>query len=151
MQDVILEKGTLSCSDSRFGKVQWPFEEYLFLFCVYELDGFYSDVSDFLKKYFSDEKLFEELLSFQKHMIKRPFDRAIGFSCSYNFPLYFNELLDGKKTALTEEMNEINITASPFENWEMYAKIIVWYGRKDSNCTYIRQSLKGKKHEKVNI
>lgn len=141
--DVLLEKGTLSCSDERFGKVQWPFEEYLFLNCVYELDVFYDEIAEFLKKYFDDEKIFESLLSFQKKMIKRPFDTEIFIDCSYNFPSYFNALLDCKKAVLTYERNEIKISARPFDNWEMYSKVIVWYGRKDSNCTYIRQSLKG--------
>lgn len=149
--DVLLEKGTLSCSDERFGKVQWPFEEYLFLNCVYELDVFYDEIAEFLKKYFDDEKKFEALLDFQKKMIKKPFDTDMSFECLYNFPVYFNDLLDGKNAELMPDKNEIKISARPFDSWEIYSKVIVWYGRKDSNCTYIRQALKGKKHEKVNI
>ncbi len=151
LNDVIAEKGTLCCCDERFGNVQWPLEEFLFLSFVYELNDFYDEIKYFLKKFFTDEKLFEELFSFQQIMIKRPFDKKINFNCSYNFPLYFNELLDGKKSVLTKETNEINISVRSFDNWETYSKIIVWYGRKDSNCTYIRQSLIGQKHEKFNI
>lgn len=151
LDDVLGEKGTLCCEDKRFGKILWPFEEYLFLHCVYELDAFYDEISDFLKKYFSSEKLFCELMSFQKKMIKLPFDKDFGFEVSFSFPLYFNSLLDGRTAVLTEEKNEIRITARSFGSWEDYSRVIVWYGRKDSNCTYIRQSLKGQKHEKMNI
>ena len=151
LDDVLLEKGTLSCADERFGRVQWPFEEYLFLDTVYDLDGFYDGISDFLRGYFTDEELFSELLSFQKKMIKRPFDTSSEFLLRYNFPLYFNAILDGKTAPLVKEDKNISITARRFDNWESYAKIIVWYGRKDSNCTYIRHTLEGKKLEKENI
>ena len=150
LDDVLLERGTLSCEDSRFGKVQWPFEEYLFLHCVYGLDDFYKEAKEHLKSYFTDERLFDELLSFQKKMIKRPFDGETEFTVSYNFPLYFNALLDGKSVPLSEEESHIHILARPFENWENYSKVIAWFGRKDSNCTYIRQTLKGQRHEKDN-
>ncbi len=150
LNDVLLEKGTLSCSDSRFGKVQWPFEEYIFLHTEYELEDFYRETAEFLKRYFTDGKLFSELLSFQEKMIKRPFDTEIAFTVGYNFPLYFNSLLDGKKVQLREEKNDIRLTVRPFENREIYSRVIAWYGRKDSNCTYIRQTLAGQRHEKDN-
>lgn len=151
LEEVLREKGTLCCEDERFGRILWPFEEYLFLHCVYELDTFYDEISEFLKKYFSSERLFSELMNFQKKMIKSPFDKDFSFTSAYSFPLYFNSLLDGRQAELTEEINEISVTARSFCSWEDYSRIIVWYGRKDSNCTYIRQSLKGHKHEKMNI
>lgn len=147
---VLSERDTLSICDSRFGTVQWPFEEYLFLSCVYSLDEFYDEAKDFLGGYFEDKELFSELFEFQKQMIKRPFDTEKKFLCKYNFPLYFNSLLDGKEREFAREENEIHITARPFDNWEIYAKVIAWYGRKDSVCTYIRHTLSGQRHEKDN-
>ncbi len=150
LDNVLAEKGTLSIKDERFGKVQWPFEEYLYLSSVYEIEQFYKEAAVFLKRYFTDDEFFGELLAFQENMIKRPFDTELCFKCSYNFPLYFNMLLDGKASDIEKELNEIKITAKPFESWEIYSKVIAWYGRKDSICTYIRQALPGKKHEKDN-
>lgn len=147
---VVAEKGTLCCIDERFGAVSWPFEEYIFLCSVFELDGFYASLENHLKKYFEDEKLFYELFDFQKKMIKRPFQKEVEGKYSYNFPYYFNALLDGEKAELLSEKSAFSLMAREFDSWESFSKIIAWYGRKDSNCTYIRHTLVGKKHEKVN-
>ncbi len=150
LDGVLLETGTLSFTDERFGNVQWPFEEYLYLHCVYELDAFYKEVEEFIKSKFAFDSVLQQLLVFQKKMMKNPFDTEICFCCEYNFPAYFNALLDGKEGKLTKERKDIHIIARPFENWETYSKVIAWYGRKDSNCTYIRQTLAGQRHEKDN-
>ncbi len=150
LEDVLLGKGTLSCADPRFGRVQWPFEEYLYLSCIYGFEDFYEELEDFIKSFFTGDEAFEELYAFQKNMMKRPFDSEKSFSCKYNFPAFFNALLDGKRLPLKPENNDINIKTRPFENWDSFSKVIAWFGRKDSNCTYIRQTLEGQRHEKDN-
>lgn len=150
LDDVLCENGTLSTTDERFGRVHWPFEEYLYLSIVYELDDFYRGISDFLRGFVKDEAVFSQLLEFQHKMVKRPFDKEIYMECEYNFPLYFNRLLDSGEVSLQKEKNIISLEVRPFDNWETYSKVIAWYGRKDSNCTYIRQTLKGHRHEKDN-
>ncbi len=147
LDKVISEKGTLSCCDERFGKVQWPFEEYAYLCTVYELDRFYDEIIGFLKGFNLNEEIFVQLLEFQRKIIKRPDDSDISISTEYDFVEYFNNLLDGKAAVLIKRNIEEKIFVQPFDNWEMYAKKVVWYGRKDSNCTYIRQAqLKGRKN-----
>lgn len=150
LDNVLAGKGTLSCTDERFGRVQWPFEEYLFLSCVYDADTFYDELESFLGDLTGRDEIFSELYMFQKKMLKRPFDSEIEFSCRYNFPLYFNALLDGNQEPLKAEENVVRIDVRPFENWENYSRVIAWFGRKDSNCTYIRKTLQGHRHEKDN-
>lgn len=138
LDSVLLEKGSLCCTDERFGRIQWPFEEYIFLSVVYELDRFYDEAEGFLRSFGIEKTVFEDLLRFQKKMIKRPYDNKVSFLAEFNFPVYFNGLLDGKKTALRKEKTEIDIDVRPFENWENYARVVAWYGRKNSNSTYIK-------------
>ena len=140
LDDVLAEKGTLSCCDKRFGNVQWPFEEYAYLCTVYELEKFYDEIILFLKRFEIDEEIFTELLVFQRNIIKLPHHSQFTIHAGYDFFEYFNNLLDGKRSTLVKKDIMVNINARPFENWEMYAKKVVWYGRKDSNCTYIRQT-----------
>ena len=140
LDDVLNEKGTLSCSDERFGKVLWPFEEYAYLCTVYEIDRFYDEISSFLLKFGIEEKLFRELLTFQSNMPKRPFAKEISFDTSYDFLSYFLSALDGKKAELEKADCTVTIEASPFTSWEEFAKKVAWYGRKDSNSTYIKQA-----------
>lgn len=139
LDKVLEEKGTLSCSDERFGKVQWPFEEYIFLCTAYELDKFYDEISIFLKRFNFDEETLSELLNFQRSIVKRPDDINVTIVSQYDFFTYFNNLLDGKEARLIKKEVKADICVRPFESWEMYAKKVVWYGRKDSSCTYIRQ------------
>ncbi len=140
LDDVLSETGTLSCSDERFGKVLWPFEEYAYLCTVYEIEKFYDEISVFLKKFNIDKTVFDNLFEFQKNMPKQPFAEKISFDVSYDFLNYFKNTLDGKKTVLESKPNTIRIDAKPFNSWEEFAKIVAWYGRKDSNSTYIKQA-----------
>ncbi|MBR5827416.1 MAG: radical SAM protein [Clostridia bacterium] len=147
LDDVLEEKGTLSCCDERFGKVQWPFEEYAYLCTVYESDTFYNEIEGFLRRFGISEEIFGELLSFQRNIVKKPDDENIKIVSGYDFIEYFNSILDGKEALLTKKNVDVQFSVRPFESWEMYAKKVVWYGRKDSSCTYIRQAqLKGRKN-----
>ena len=140
LDKVLEERGTLSCCDERFGKVQWPFEEYAYLCTVYESDKFYDEIVDFLKRFNIDGTVFDELLKFQRSIIKKPYDTHITITSKYDFLDYFNKLLDGKTAALVKNDVTAELCLRPFGSWEMYAKVVVWYGRKDSSCTYIRQA-----------
>lgn len=140
LKDVLASKGTLSCSDERFGNVQWPFEEYIFLNTVCEIEVFYDEIKDFLLSFGCDGDAFEALFTFQKKMMKTPFGESFSFPEKYNFSEYFNLLLDIKEARLERSDKILEIKARPFESREMFAKIVAWYGRKDSNCTYIRQT-----------
>lgn len=149
LNDVLRGKGTLSCSDERFGNVQWPFEEYIYLCMIYEIDVFYDEMRDFLQSFIPDNDIFEALLLFQRKMMKTPFGEDFSMKEKYNFPEYFNLLLDGKKAELKRSDRIFEINTRPFPSWEMYAKVVAWYGRKDSNCTYIRQADVVKRTEKI--
>lgn len=139
--DRVLEgKGTLSCSDDRFGKVQWPFEEYAYLCTVYEADRFYEEIVAFLKQFNISDDMFEQVLDFQKNIVKKPYDTFVTIRSEYDFLTYFNAILDGKEAELVKTDTLSQFSVRPFESWEMYAKKVVWYGRKDSSCTYIRHA-----------
>ena len=99
---------------------------------------FYDEIFDFLKHFNIDEKIFKHLFDFQKNIIKKPYDTDIIIEGEYDFLTYFNAILDGKQAELEEKKIFSCFRVRPFENWEMYAKKVVWYGRKDSSCTYIK-------------
>ena len=137
---VIEEKETLCIADERFGKIQWPFEEYAYLCMIYENERFYDEITEFLCSFGIEEKIYSELLEFQKVIIKKPFDQKISIASSYDFADYFMKLIDGKEAKLKKEKINIEIEAKPFESWAKFAKIVAWYGRKDSFSTYIKQA-----------
>ena len=70
-------EGNLYFADERFGNIYWDFDDGMFLCCAAELDAFYNDVSDYLKQYFDDDSLFEDLFKYQKERIALPHFRPI--------------------------------------------------------------------------
>ncbi|MBQ2842493.1 MAG: cobalamin-dependent protein [Clostridia bacterium] len=141
LENVLDETDTLSCADERFGKVLWPFEEYAYLCTVYELEKFYDEISAFLSGFCIDKNIFRELLEFQRSMPKQPFGKEIKLDLSYDFLSYFLSLLDGKHIPLKHTFNTVTVQAKPLGSWEEFAKKVAWYGRKDSNSTYIKQAI----------
>lgn len=140
LDSVLNKEGTLSCSDERFGKVQWPFEEYAYLCIMYELDKFYEEVSEFLKKFDLDENIFSELMNFQKNMIKEPFVKKSGFKSQYNFLRYFADIFSGCKPSLSKKAGVVKFDTAIFDSWEEFAKVIAWYGRKTGANTYFKEA-----------
>ena len=140
LDDVTNEKGTPNCVDRRFGNVMWTFEEYAYLCAVYETDKFFDEIKPFLSSYFEDADFFEHLFDFQKRMLKQPFSDRFTLNTEYDFSSYFNNLLNGKSATLVKKSCCLNIESKPFSSWKEFARIVAWYGRKDSNCTYIKQT-----------
>ncbi len=140
LDEVLCEKGTLSIADERFGRVQWTFEEYAFLAAVYDIEKFYAEIKGFLSRFIKDGIVFENLFNFQKNMIKQPFDENKRFDISFDFIGYFLSILDGKRPSLKAGDFSAEIHANPFGSWEEFSKVVAWYGRKDGNSTYIKQS-----------
>ena len=126
--------------DQRFGSVHWPFEEYLYLCTVYDSDSFYSNISDFLSSFSIEPELFDELLRFQREMVKKPFDTDKELSFKYDFLTFYRDLFAGKPTSLVKRDNVVHINAKSYDTWQDYAKSVVWYGRKDNKNVYINES-----------
>lgn len=123
--------------DDKFGPITYPLEEAVFLLCLYNSDKFYSEIQDYLKKFVDDEKIFEELMRYQKSIILRPNRNNFVEEFDYDFKNYFGKILSG----FYEKLEQKNIRYSfstPFESsdWVEYAKIIIWYGRRNGRMIF---------------
>ena len=139
LDGVIDGHGALCYSDERFGKVQWPFEEYAYLSIIYEADVFFEEIKEFLSQFNIESDIFSELLKFQKLMIKKPFEHSGNFIVKYNFIQYFAGILEGKSQQLEAIKTYVKIKSEQFRTWEDFARVIVWYGRKSGKNTYIKE------------
>ncbi len=140
LESVIDETGTLSCCDERFGKVQWSFEEYAYICTIYELDAFFDEIEIFLKIFNIDKNIFDELLKFQKNMLKKPFLKQEAFKVKYDFMSYFIDILKGKQALLKECSLIVTVKPEAFASWEEFAKVVAWYGRKNGKNTYLKEA-----------
>lgn len=131
-------KAGIVWEDRRFGDVGWPSEEFVFLNISIEAERFYSEIKEFLKTFFDDEDIFENLFTYQKNIVKLPFKDKIEFESEYDFKNYFSAVLCGKHIPL-EKRKCRNVIEEPVKcnSWKDYARYIVWYGRKDSRNIYL--------------
>lgn len=127
-------------TDERFGKVRWPFEEYLFLCAVWKLDAFYDGAEKFLSGFFGNDDVFPELMRFQRAVIKRPFYHGGDVTFAFDFETYFLNALENKKVPLVREEHTMTIRARYYDDWTDYAKNVAWFGRKDNRNIYLAES-----------
>ena len=130
-KEVLSNSGSLTCTVDDFGELTWPLDEGAFLRAVREQEPFYKEMNNFLKKYFDDEMLFSELLSYQKNIVKNPFSKGCVLSLNYDFYSYFSSVYQNDYKPLEIKKHSLKIDSSDTpEDLPEYAKKIVWYGRK---------------------
>ncbi len=118
-----------------FGNVTWFFEEGLFLEFLYDFDMLKKLISDYVKPLFSDEKVYGELLAYQLNSIKRPFESGKEFSCTYDFLSYFQQT-DAECQLKEENICYTFTAAKEYDEWPLFAKETVWYGRRKGATLY---------------
>lgn len=123
--------------EDNFGRVHWPLEEYLFLSAVDCLDDLFEEIKPLLETFPYGENVFEELFSFQKAMIKRPFYAGGEINYGFNFCEYFRGALASKKILLKSGNYSADIRAVCYNEKIRWAKEVAWFGRKDKKNIYI--------------
>lgn len=123
--------GDWNYHNEAFGNVTWSFEEGAFLEFVNDFDASYEEMIPFLKGFCIDDEIFNELLSYQKFIIRTPCAEEKQIVSGYDFHTYFEKHLCGESTVLEKKSTTVKTLNSPqFENFEDYARATVWYGRR---------------------
>lgn len=137
LNDFVYNEGPLTMTDHRFGDITWPLEEVVFLSCLYDVDRFYEDLGCFLRAYISDPDLLKDLLVYQKAILVRPVNNGKKISVRYAWRDYFDAILENRESPL-QKRNTVYLLETPFQtdNWPEYAKLIVWYGRRNARMLY---------------
>ncbi|MBQ7957701.1 MAG: radical SAM protein [Clostridia bacterium] len=135
-------EGNLCFSDERFGNIYWEFYEGLFLSCAAEFENFYEDVINYLKQYFDDNKLFEDLLLYQKTMVALPSQEEKIFDVIYDWHEYFENLFNPSYLIPKEKLTTLKVEKSSTDDWVDYAHKRVWYGKRYENTINIAEKVK---------
>jgi radical SAM superfamily enzyme YgiQ (UPF0313 family) len=136
LESVVLGNGSLQITDSRFGTVSWPFEEAAFLQILYERERFYDEIFPFLLSLGIDGEVFEDLLRYQKGIVKQAGVGNFEIKLVYDWSEYFENVYKGRKAPLKKIANTVQIGAPPPRDYADFAREIVWYGRKGSNMLH---------------
>ena len=129
--EVLQNKGSLTCVLPDFGEITWPLDEGAFLRAVKDYDKFLAETEEFIKKYFDDEKVFDDLMKYQTSIVKTPYSKKKSLKLSFDWYDYFKSVYSNSYEPLKEkehtlEINAVNIPSG----FEEYAKQVVWFGRK---------------------
>lgn len=138
IESVVKNNGSVVVFDDMFGAFAWPFEEYLFLKLASEKQSFYEDIKVFLRKYFYDEELMCDLLSYQNFVVKSININSVCSTFEYDWKKYFSLILfRGEYVPVKKRKTAYKITdESPTHSWDEYAKKILWFGRRGGRNIY---------------
>jgi len=130
---VLQGTGSLLCYDDMFGDIGWPFEEYAFLKIVLQVEDFYDEIKPFLLSFNIPAATLDDLLIYQRNIIKRPGKIDMEYTVNYNFHEYFTGKFRSSDVKLTRHKATVKISnGDMISSWEDYARKVVWYGRKES-------------------
>ncbi len=112
------------------GDIAWPLEEALFLQLVRNFDDVHKQIEPFIRSFSVESDLCNELLRYQKEVLKRPFANTEKLSLCYDLISYFkNEKLVRKPVTVTFADKD------RFDSFEAYAREAVWFGRRNGKMT----------------
>ena len=129
--EILNGDGSLTCTVPQFGDLTWPLEEGVFLHVVLDYDTFYAQLTAFLKTYFDEDGLFDDLLHYQKAVVKTPYERRITLDLDYDFYAFFSAIYAKGYEPLRRTHNRILLDASDVSpDFRQYAQKTIWFGRK---------------------
>lgn len=115
-----------------FGDITWPYDEAMLCEFIYNIDEFLSEAKEFLKMYDIEPEIEEELIRYQKDVIVQPGENDITDSFKYDWLAFFNAVLEDNPETLVKKDSFFRFYADNVpDDWENYAKIIIWYGRRN--------------------
>ncbi len=128
----------LSYYNPIFGDLTWFPEEGAFLEYAFHLDDFYNELSSFLKGFEIATEIYQDLLLFQKSVIKLPGLNEVKLSLNYNWQEYFADLNAADVPELTRIPNSVVLSdnRNP-DNWEDFARENVWFGRRAGRTMFV--------------
>ena len=112
------------------GEIVWDDHEYVVLNSIAQLDKFYEEITPYLETYDIPEDIFEDLINYQKNIIRTPFSEENTVSLKYDIhnylkDVYVNNIHTLQKKEHTLVMRDSNLVA----DWKDFGKFVIWYGR----------------------
>lgn len=127
-----------------FSKVGWYFEEGIFLDLIYNKEKFWADIDDFVKNLGIDSQVFEQLLEYQKGILRLPNTKVVEIETEYDFYTYFESIYDNHYQPLCKRKTKMTIILEKrIDTWADYAREIIWFGKRRSAtlCTNSREHI----------
>ncbi|MBQ6118484.1 MAG: radical SAM protein [Clostridia bacterium] len=120
-----------------FGNVTWFFEEGAFLEAVHDYDLCMEELLPFLRRFPIGARLFDEMLRYQKTLLRKPGDREGSIDFSFDFYTYYEAVADRRPVPLEEKPVRMRLKPKTvYDDISDYAREVVWYGRRRGATVY---------------
>ncbi len=113
-----------------YGKITCGPEYAAHMEAIFRLEEYYDAIRPLLKTYESDEVILDEIIEYQKCVLKRPNHNNYSRDFTYGWYEYFTKAIAGERTSLKKYPNRVyvNNEKSP-KNWHDYALEDVWFDK----------------------
>ena len=123
--------GEWSYYNEKFGNIGWFLEEGAFMEIVSEFELFWAEILPFLQRYNIKKDVFDELIKYQKSVVRLPFQEKVKIELEYDFYQYFNSLITANYKPLEKKKNIIEVDISnPVYRWDDYARKVVLFAKR---------------------
>lgn len=123
--------------NEKFGNVTWFFEEGAFLEIVDNYDSYMDELLNFLKRYDIEAEIFDQLIKYQRLIIRKPVVTNNCESYEYDFHAYYENIIKGNYIPLIKGKKTYNILPKfEYNTVSDYAKEAVWFGRRRGMTVY---------------
>lgn len=130
-------RGDWNYYNEKFGNVTWFFEEGAFIEVVDNYEEYMKELIPFLKRFGIEDNLFNQLLLYQKLLLRKPYDKESSVKFDYNLSEYFENITECKSAILEKKDTVVSvIPKTQYNNVADYAKENVWYGRRRGATVY---------------
>jgi len=112
------------------GDIIWDDHEFLVLHLLEKLELFYEEMLPYLKQYSIPEDIFEDLLAYQKAIMRRPNDSDQTVLLQYDVHQFLSDVYINQAHPLQKKTHRLLMRATPVQQtWRDFGKIVVWFGR----------------------
>lgn len=125
-----------------FGNVTWFFEEGAFLEFVRDYDSYFAELTAYIERFAVPSEILSELLSYQKAIIRKPFEEGGSYSFSHDFHSYFKSIITSEEARLEKVSLTLEIAPQVVYDVPTYAKEAVWFGRRRGATVYRNDEVK---------
>ena len=123
-------KNDLFFVDRRFGDINLPFDEGMFLCFAAQSEAFFREIKPCLQSLFHKEELFEDLFAYQQAVMNLPGAKKHERSFEYDWYSYFGDLYAELPRLPVRKKNTLSFSPKSTDDLVLYAREIVWYGKR---------------------
>jgi len=130
VNDLSLGKNSKKLVFAPCGDIVWDDYEYIALRILASLDQFYAEILPYLQTYSIEPALFEDLLAYQKNIMRTPLTKSCCVAQRYDIHGFLNDAYVNDLHPVCKKKHTVMMRDSdPQPDWKRFGKQVIWYGR----------------------